>query len=302
MMYPLVADFAGEGIPVTVSCRVPGASTTAFHDWRKSPVSQRDWDDAHLVNAGMDVHGHDPEFGDRPITEELIHAMGSRVGENRVARLCPLQGIYSTIIKRRGSEKEAGPAVHDDCVMCDATAEALNMKWLVDITEHWTLEGKIYLCAIKDCASKRIVGYAIDSWMTSELAVNALRVAIMLRGRPAGTIVHSDRGGQFRSNKFAMTLRNNGLVGSMGRVTSAGDNTAMESFFALLQKKRPQLQAVGHARKTTPRHRHLDRTNLQSQVPAEHTTSLIQIFTTGPFVIPPPRQIRSGAKIKIEKV
>ena len=92
------------------------------------------------------------------------------------------------------------------------------------------------MCSIKDCASKRIVGYAIDARMTSQLAVDALRMAIMLRGRPAGTIVHSDRGGQVRSKKSAMTLRNNGLAGSMGPVASAGDNAAMESFFALLQK------------------------------------------------------------------
>jgi len=138
MMYPLACDLAGEGIPVTVSCRVLGFSTTAFHAWRKSPVSQRDWDDAHLINAAMDVHGDDPEFGYRLIADELIHAMGSTVGENRVARLCSLQGISSTIIKRRGPGKKAGPAVHDDRVMRDFTAEALNVKWLVGITEHWT--------------------------------------------------------------------------------------------------------------------------------------------------------------------
>ena len=236
MMYPLVGDLTVEGIPITVSCRVLGFSTTAYHAWRRSPVSQRDWDDAHLINAAMDVHADDPEFGYRFIADELIHAMGFEVGENCVQRLCALQGISSIIVKRRGSGKKAGPAVHDDHVMRDFTADAVNVKWLVDITEHWTGEGKIYLCAIKDCASRRIVGYAIDARMTSELAVTALRMAIMLRGRPAGTIVHSDRGGQFRSKKFAMTLRNNGLVGSMGRVASAGDNAAMESFFALLQK------------------------------------------------------------------
>jgi len=82
----------------------------------------------------------------------------------------------------------------------------------------------------------RIVGYAIGSRMTSELAEAALRMAIMLRGRPREVIVHSDRGGQFRSKKFIMVLRSNGLIGSMGRVSSAGDNAAMESFFALLQK------------------------------------------------------------------
>ena len=85
MMYPLACDFAGEGIPVTVSRRVLGFSTSEFHAWRKSPVSQRDWDDAHLINAAMDVHGDDPEFGYRLIADELIHAMGFTVGENRVA-------------------------------------------------------------------------------------------------------------------------------------------------------------------------------------------------------------------------
>ena len=123
MMYPLVGDLAGEGIPVTVSCRVLGFSTTAYHAWRRSPISQRDWDDAHLINAAMDVHADDPEFGYRLIADELIHAMGFTVSENRVQRLCSLQGISSTIIKRRGSGKKAGPAVHDDHVMrdfCDA--------------------------------------------------------------------------------------------------------------------------------------------------------------------------------------
>lgn len=236
MMYPLVGDLAGEGIPVTVSCRVLGFSTTAYHAWRWNPVSQRDWDDAHLINAVYDVHADDPEFGYRLIADELIHVMGFQVGENRVQRLCSLQGISSSILKRRGSGKKARPAVHDEHVNRDFTADAINVKWLVDTTGHGTMEGKIYLCAIKDCASNRIVGYAIDSRMTSELAVTALRLAIILRGRPAGTIVHSDRGGQFRSKKFAMMVRNNGLVGAMGLVASAGDNAAMESFFALIQK------------------------------------------------------------------
>jgi len=84
MMYPLVGVLAYEGIPVTVSCRVLGFSTTAFHAWRRNPVSQRDWDDAHLINAAYDVHGDDPEFGYRLIADELIHAMGFMVGENRV--------------------------------------------------------------------------------------------------------------------------------------------------------------------------------------------------------------------------
>lgn len=81
----------------------------------------------------------------------------------------------------------------------------------------------------------RLVGYSIGERMTSDLAVSALRNAIALR-RPVGTTVHSDRGSQFRSRAFVSTLKNNGLVGSMGRVASAADNAAIESFHALLQK------------------------------------------------------------------
>jgi putative transposase len=130
--------------------------------------------------------------------------------------------------------------VHDDLLATagggrDFTADAPNVKWLTDITEHPTGEGKLYLCAIKDCHSNRIVGYSIDSQMKADLAVSALRNAIGLRD-PVGTVVHSDRGSQFRSRAFVRTLANNGLVGSMGRVGACGDNAAMESFFALLQK------------------------------------------------------------------
>ncbi|TWE10506.1 integrase-like protein [Rudaeicoccus suwonensis] len=102
-------------------------------------------------------------------------------------------------------------------------------------SEHPTREGKLYLCAVKDCYSNKIVGYSIDSRMKSGLAAAALRNAIALRS-PENTIVHSDRGSQFRSKKVLRLLKNNGLRGSMGRVGSSSDNAAMESFFSLLQK------------------------------------------------------------------
>ena len=94
---------------------------------------------------------------------------------------------------------------------------------------------KLYVCAIKDAFSNRIVGYSIDERMKASLAAAALTNAIGLR-RPRGTVVHSDRGSQFRSTKFVRTLRTSGLVGSMGRTGACADNAAMESFFALLQK------------------------------------------------------------------
>jgi len=125
---------------------------------------------------------------------------------------------------------------HDDLVRRDFTAAAPNQLWLTDITEHRTGEGKLYLCAIKDVCSNRIVGYSIDGRMKARLAVTALDNAVARRGDVAGCILHSDQGSQFRSRKLQRALTRRRMVGSMGQVGSAGDNAAMESFFALLQK------------------------------------------------------------------
>jgi putative transposase len=235
MRYPLVLDLVPDGVPVAVTCRVLGFSKQAFYAWRKNPVSQRDWDDAHLINAAVDIHHDDPAFGYRFIADELP-ARGITAGENRVARLCSQQRIWSVHAKKRGLARKAGPPVHDDLVTRQFTAAGPDRLWLTDITEHATAEGKLYLCAIKDVWSNRIVGYSMDSRMKSSLAVAALRNAISLRCPAATVVVHSDRGSQFRSHAYRRVLAGSGLTGSMGRAGACGDNAAMESFFALLQK------------------------------------------------------------------
>jgi transposase InsO family protein len=237
MKFPLVRELAAEGFPVRLTCGVLGFSPQGFYKWQADPVSQREWDDAHLVNAIRDLHSDDPCFGYRFISDELERA-GHKVGERRVWRLCSEHRIWSVTTKkgRKHSGKHPGPAVHDDLVQRNFTAPAPNRVWLTDITEHPTAEGKLYACVIKDVCSNRIVGYATSDRMTANLATSALRSAVARR-RPRGTVVvHSDRGGQFRSRAFRAVLKANDLTGSMGRVSSAGDNAAMESFYALLQK------------------------------------------------------------------
>jgi putative transposase len=234
MMFPLVIDLAADSIAVAVTCRVLGFSTQAFYQWRADPVSQRDWDDAQLINAAVDIHHDDPEFGYRFITDELA-GRGITASRNRVNRLCTQQRIFSNHARKRGRGRTPGPPVHDDLVERTFTATTPNRLWLTDITEHPTVDGKLYLCAVKDACTNRIVGYSMAERMTSQLAVDALANAVALR-RPTNTVVHSDRGSQFRSHAFVRALRAAGLQGSMGRVGACADNAAMESFFSLLQK------------------------------------------------------------------
>lgn len=164
-------------------------------------MSQRDWDDAHLINTARDIHGDDPAFGYRFIADELP-GRGIAAGENRVARLCSQERIWSVFAKKPGLTRKAGPPVDDDLVDRNFTAQRANQVWLTDITEHRTDEGKLYLCAIKDLYSNRIVGYSLDARMKASLAVSALHNAIATRS-PVATIVHSDRGSQGGFNRLS---------------------------------------------------------------------------------------------------
>ncbi|MFC8008630.1 IS3 family transposase [Streptomyces olivaceus] len=241
MMYPLVRELAAAAapcrVPVAVTCRVLGLARQPYYRWLARPATDAELTEAYRANALFDAHRDDPEYGHRFLLDEA-RAAGEAMAERTAWRICRDNGWWSAFGKRRGRGKnaKAGPPVHDDLVRRNFTADGPNRLWLTDITEHATGEGKLYLCAVKDAFSGRIVGYSIDARMQSRLAVRALESAVARRGPVAGCIVHSDRGSQFRSRKVAAVLTRHGLVGSMGRVGAAGDNAAMESFFALLQK------------------------------------------------------------------
>ena len=236
-MYPLVKELAEDGIPVKVSCRVLKLSRQPYYRWLKQPVGERELAEAYRANALYDAHIDDPEFGHRLLADEA-RAVGEAMSDRTAWRICSNLGWWSVFGKKRarGKSKKPGPAVHDDLVQRDFTADAVNRLWLTDITEHRTGEGKLYLCAVKDVFSGRIVGYSISERMRSSLAVAALENAVLRREDTGGCVVHSDRGSQFRSRKFRRALAQHELVGSMGRVGAAGGNAAMESFFSLLQK------------------------------------------------------------------
>ena len=241
MMYPLVRELAAAAapvrVPVAVTCRVLRLARQPYYRWLARPVTDAELTQAYRANALFDAHRDDPEFGHRFLLDEA-RAAGEPMAERTAWRICRDHGWWSAFGKRKGRGKntKAGPPVHGDRVRRDFTADGPNRLWLTDITEHATGEGKLYLCAVKDVYSGRIVGYSIDARMKSSLAVTALESAVSRRGQVAGCIVHSDRGSQFRSRKFVSVIARHSMIGSMGRVGAAGDNAAMESFFALLQK------------------------------------------------------------------
>jgi len=238
-MYPLVRELAGDGIPVTVACRVLKIARQPYYRWLASPVTRAELTAAYRANALFDAHRDDPEFGYRFLVDEAREA-GEEMADRTAWKLCSELGWWSAFGKKRGKNgKKPGLPVHDDLVQRDFTANAPNQLWLADITEHWTGEGKLYLCAIKDVYSTRDIGYSIDSRMKSRLAVAALGNAVARRhaegAEMTGCVLHTDRGSQFRSRKFVHALNRHTMIGSMGRVGAAGDNAAMESFFSLPQ-------------------------------------------------------------------
>ncbi len=195
-----------DGVPVTVTCRVLKLARQPYYRWLAAPVTTAELKQAHRANALFDAHRDDPEFGYRFLADEAAEA-GQVMAPRTAWQICTDNGWWSAFGKpRRGKAGRPGPPVHEDrCAVVDDkgrvrhefTAQAPNELWLTDITEHWTSEGKLYLCAVKDVFSKRIVGYSIDSRMKSRLAVAALGNAVARRSAEgadvAGCVVQSDQ-------------------------------------------------------------------------------------------------------------
>jgi hypothetical protein len=124
MKFPLVQDLAAEGFPVRLTCGVLGFSTQAFYKWRKQPCSDRDWADAHVVNAIVDVHADDPEFGYRFIADELEKA-GRTTNERRVWRLCRENRVGRRPRRRAGELLGRRLAPLCTTTSCDGTSPRL---------------------------------------------------------------------------------------------------------------------------------------------------------------------------------
>jgi putative transposase len=241
-VYGLVHELADDGIDVAVACRVLKVSRSGYYDWRGRPASAREQENTLLMKLIEEIHADEDmkTYGAPRVHAELVLGHHLQVNHKRVARLMRQAGIQGLYRRRRSwttiRDPKATPA--KDLVNRQFTVDGPNRLWLTDITEHPTVEGKVYCAAVMDAWSRRILGWSIDDNMRKELVVDALGMAV-LRRNPVevdnNTIMHSDHGSQFTSWAFSQKVYDAGLVPSMGSVGDCYDNAMMESFWERMQ-------------------------------------------------------------------
>lgn len=226
--------------PVDLMCRILGVSRSGFYAWARRAPSDRALNDAWLLEQIREIHtANRGVYGAPRVHAELRLARGVRVGRKRVERLMRKAGISGLVPKRPGRTtiRVPGVRVADDLVKRQFRPSAPNVLWVADITYLRSWEGWLYLVAVQDLYSRRIVGWSMADHMRSDLVVDALNMAVARRRPEAGLIHHSDQGSQFVSLAFGQACGKAGIARSMGSRGDCFDNAVAESFFATLKKE-----------------------------------------------------------------
>jgi putative transposase len=236
-------------------CKVLGVTRQGFYAWRRRGPSLRRLGDDGLKRLIVQIYdGSHQTYGAVRVNDELREEHQVHVGRKRVARLMRELGLRG--VSRRGKKprtttpaEKAPPA--PDLVERRFVADRPNALWLADLTYVETRQGYLFLAVVMDMFSRKIVGWSMRDDLKAELVVDALAMAATRRRPPAGLVFHSDRGSQYTSLAFGKTLRESGLVQSLGRVGHAGDNAACESLISTLKEewiKRHSYQSRDQAR------------------------------------------------------
>jgi putative transposase len=226
--------------PVSVACELLGVSTSGFYAWASRAPSDRALSDAWLVEKIKTIHVENRGvYGSRRVQAELRLGEGIRVSRKRVQRLMRRAGLSGLVSRKRGRTtiRVPGVRVADDLVERRFRPAAPDVLWVADITYLRTWEGWVYLAAIQDAFSRRIVGWSMADHMRAELVLDALQMALHRRNPGPGLVHHSDQGSQFVSLAFGQKARDAGIAVSMGSKGCAYDNAVAESFFATLKKE-----------------------------------------------------------------
>ena len=226
--------------PIAMMCRVLEVSRSGFHAWVKRPPSPRAIEDARLTDRIGELHARSRGvYGSPRIWLDLVLDDGERIARKRVERLMRQGGISGLIEKKFKATtiRVPGVRVADDLLERDFSAGAPNERWVADITYLRTWEGWLYLVAVQDLYSRRIVGWSLADHMRADLVTDALGMALAHRRPNPGLIWHSDQGSQFVSLAFGQQARAAGIAQSMGSKGDCYDNAVAESFFATIKKE-----------------------------------------------------------------
>ena len=222
---------------LTTLCRVLGVSPAGFRAWSERSPSARVRADTILLTAIRAIHARSRGTYGAPRVHAALQATGRAVGRKRVARLMAAAGLVGVHRRRRTAVTRAPrrALLAPDLVRRDFSAAGPDRLWVTDITYLPTAAGFLYLAAIVDVWSRRVVGWAMADHLRTELVIAALDAAIAARHPAAGLIHHSDRGTQYTSIALGARLREAGIAASMGAPGTAYDNALIESFFASLE-------------------------------------------------------------------
>lgn len=252
MSYALIGDLQEKAITVTQACRALGVSRSGYYSAVKVSlaVPKVCATSVHL-KAAFAASGR--TYGSRRLCAAL-QSQGLPIGRHRVRslmRVNQLRSVWRRKFIHTTDSKHAMPIVPNVLERQFARASP-NEAWVSDITYIRTRSGWLYLAAVLDLHSRKIVGWAIASQMPATLVCAALQMAIAQRNPKAGLVVHSDRGSQYASSQHQALLTKHGLVGSMSRKSNCWDNAVMERFFLNLKMERVwQKDYANHAEAST---------------------------------------------------
>lgn len=237
MSYAFIRQHASE-YPVALACRALGVSRSGYYDWRDRPESARTRADRALSALIAQAHTASRHTYGAPRVHAELRAQGHRVARKRVARLMRQAGLRGAMPPRRARRHRASLAeAAPDLVQQQFHAEAPNRVWCADVKQVWTREGWLYLAAVLDLYSRRVVGHACSLRGDADLVQRALRAALGRRRPPAGLVHHSDRGAVYREHGYRALLRQHQALPSESRAGTPQDNAVIESFFATLTRE-----------------------------------------------------------------
>lgn len=239
MRFQFIDDHRGK-LPVKRMCEVLKVSRSGYHAWCTRPPSQREMANQELLEQIKIVHHKsDKTYGSPRIYHALLR-LGWKCSRNRVARLMRWNGIQAKQKRRFRTTTKRNKAhpVAPNLLKRDFTADRPDQKWLADLSYIPTQEGWLYLAAILDLYTRRIVGWSMAERMTGSLTIQALKMALHQRKPAAGLIHHSDQGSQYTDQEYQALLGVHGIQASMNGAGSWYDNAPMESFFGTLKSER----------------------------------------------------------------